>query len=45
MTSRHNSVRVEGDIWTMSPLIVIEGPLLANGFIGEGQDRHLVAGV
>ena len=32
MTHRHNSVRVEGGIWTMSPVVVVEGPV----FVGVG---------
>ena len=35
MTCRRNSVRVEGVICTMSPLVVVEGPLL----VVEGQQR------
>ena len=27
MTRRHNSVKVEGDIWTLSPLVMVEGPV------------------
>ena len=27
MTRHHNSVRAEGGIWTMSPLVVVEGPV------------------
>ena len=27
MTRRHHSVSFEGDIWTLSPLVVVEGPL------------------
>ena len=27
MTRRHNSVRFEGDIWTLFPLVVVEEPL------------------
>ena len=33
MTNRHNSVRAEGDIWTMPPLVVVEGPI----FVGVGH--------
>ena len=32
MTHRQNSVRVEGGIWTMSPIVVVEGPV----FMGVG---------
>ena len=32
MTHHHNSVRVEGGIWTMSPVVVVEGPV----FVGVG---------
>ena len=32
MTHSHNSVRVEGGIWTMSPIVVVEGPV----FVGVG---------
>ena len=32
MTHCLNSVRAEGGIWTMSPLVVVEGPV----FVGVG---------
>ena len=31
ITRRHNSVKVEGDIWTLSPLVVVEGPAFVVG--------------
>ena len=32
MTRRHISVMFAGDIWTMSPLVAVEGPV----FVGVG---------